>query len=118
MVDRSVTSDLRKVHSDLINLAAELVRGEGLPTCFENGFYASTPKIERRRITKAMDDVDERCRQWAIRLKTIADKLSQQIPPPPPPMCGTPCEGSIKGTCTEPKGHAGHHWFPNMWSDM
>lgn len=86
----NLTSDLRTVHSDLIKLAAELVRGDGLPTCFDNGFYASTPKIERRRITKAMEDVDERCRQWAVRLKTIADKLSEQIPAPTRahPECG------------------------------
>jgi hypothetical protein len=39
--------------------------------------------------------------------------------PKPKPRCGEPCEGNTgKGNCTEPKGHKGGHWFPNMWSDM
>lgn len=33
-------------------------------------------------------------------------------------VCGAPTEGHSKGTCTKPKGHTDHHWFPNMWNDM
>lgn len=117
-MESNLTSDLRTVHSDLIKLAAELVRGEGVPDWSDHKFYRSTPNGERREIMEALRYADEALRNYGVRLKAIADKLSEQIPPPPPTICGTPCEGSIKGTCTEPRGHTGHHWFPNMWSDM
>jgi hypothetical protein len=70
-------------YADLIKLAAEMVRGEGMPTCFDGEFYASTPLCERRRIMKAMADVEERCKVWGIRLRNIADRLAQQHNPQP-----------------------------------
>lgn len=75
------SSGLRAVYSDLIKLAAELVRGQGLPTSYDDGeFFVSTPQAERRRILKAVADTEERCKAWGVRVRHIADKLSKAIP--------------------------------------
>lgn len=63
-------------YAELINLAAELATGKGLPTYPDGEFYATTPERERRRILKAMTDVDERCKDWAVRVRAVADRLS------------------------------------------
>lgn len=63
--------------SKLIHLAAKLARGEGVPREFDvENFYASTPRAERRRITAAVDKVEEQHKLWAIELRRIADELS------------------------------------------
>jgi len=69
--------ELREAHSELIKLAAELVRGMGSP--YDDGqFYVSTPKVERRRIVSEIDRYDEQHKLWGIRLREIADKLPRQ----------------------------------------
>jgi len=78
----ALSSDLRTVHNDLIKLAAELVRGEGVPDWSDHKFYRTTPRGERREIMGALRDADDALRSYGIRLKAIADKLSEQIPAP------------------------------------
>lgn len=61
----------------LIQLAAKLARGEGVPREFDvSNFYASTPMAERRRIVNAINGVEETHKVWAIELRRIADELS------------------------------------------
>jgi hypothetical protein len=67
--------ELRGLYSDLIKLAAELVRGLDHHPFEEGNFYVSTPKCERQRVLKMIEDFDERCRLWGIRARDIADKL-------------------------------------------
>jgi hypothetical protein len=69
--------ELREVHSDLIKLAAQLVRGEGVPDWSERKFYQSTPRAERRDMLKALRDADDALRVYGIRVREIADKLSR-----------------------------------------
>lgn len=71
---------LREVRSGLIHLAAEMAQGKTLPSCFEDGnFYASTPVSERRRILKAIDDMGDSLRLYAIRIRDLADKIPGAI---------------------------------------
>lgn len=65
-------------YAELINLAAELARGDGLPTCFdEDNFYKSTPVAERRRVRAALVKMENRCKDWAVRVRAVADRLSE-----------------------------------------
>lgn len=73
------SSNLRSIYSDLIKMAAELVRGEGVPDWSERAFRSSTPKSERRDMMKALRDADEALRVYGIRLREIADKVSAEI---------------------------------------
>lgn len=69
-------------HGHLIRVAAELVRGVGLPSCFdEDNFYQSTPKSERRRVLKAIEDIHEQHKLWAIQIRQYADELAKRHEP-------------------------------------
>jgi hypothetical protein len=67
------------IYNDLITMASELARGEGVPDWSDHVFFRSTPVGERREIMKALRNADDAMRQYAIRLRDIADKLSAQM---------------------------------------
>lgn len=69
------TTDLRAIHGDLIRLAAQLVRGEGVPDWSEYRFCQSTAIGDRRNILKALRDADDAMRIYGIRVREIADKI-------------------------------------------
>lgn len=74
------------VRRALIEIAAALVRGEHLPTCFEDGnFYQSTPKCERRRILTEIDRLGEHGKTLGIRLRELSDMLPRPPGPKEPP---------------------------------
>ena len=89
------SSNLWSIHVDLIRMAAQLARGEGVPDWSEHTFYRSTPVGERRDMMKALRDADEALRSYGSRLKAIADKVSAEIRAPGPvqtevcPVCRT-----------------------------
>jgi hypothetical protein len=72
---------LSKIHSDLMHLAAQLVRGEGVPDWSEHKFCSTTPVTERRAILQALRQADESMRSYAVRLKAILDRLSAEMKP-------------------------------------
>lgn len=87
MSDRNIPSNertlrLRSIHADLIRVAAQLVRGEGVPDWSEHKFYQTTPRNERRDMLKALRDADDALRVYGIRLREIADKVSAEISAP------------------------------------
>jgi len=65
----------REVHSELIHVAAELVRGLHEDIVFSK----TTPWYVRERVRKVIDDADERSRALAMRLKTAADTISTTL---------------------------------------
>lgn len=107
-----MTSNLSGIHSALIQMAAELVRGEGVPDWSEQRFYRSTPKAEQRRMLKALRAADESLRSYGIRLKDIADKVAAEMQPVETAgvlPCGDVWGGSEHATCVLPAGHDGDH---------
>jgi hypothetical protein len=87
-----MTADLRSLRGDLIRIAAQLVRGEGVPDWSGHKFYRSTPRGEQREMLKALRDADEALRRYGIQLKEIADKLpvgssGETATEPPPWKC-------------------------------
>jgi hypothetical protein len=63
----------------LIALAAEMTRGVGMPSNFaeDRKFYLTTPKAERRRILAEAEVALETARQWAVRVRRVADRLAE-----------------------------------------
>ena len=63
--------------SELIRLAAEMLRGKNMPSMFADDWKlpASTPTKVIRTIEKVGETADEQCRLWATRLKEISDSL-------------------------------------------
>lgn len=76
------TSNLRNIHTDLILMAAQLVRGEGVPDWSEHKFYRSTPVGEQRDMLKALREADDALRSYGIRLRAIADRISAEVTAP------------------------------------
>ncbi len=68
--------------SELIHIAAELVRGDFLPSDQWEDWEAilpkTTPKAAIREITRQASDAIEHCKQLAIRLRDVADTLDPQ----------------------------------------
>lgn len=64
---------------DLIDLAHEMACSSGMPSEHwdDHKWLRSTPITERRRILKEAQKANDRCRDWAVRLRTIADRLSK-----------------------------------------
>ncbi|MCU1318105.1 MAG: hypothetical protein JWN63_3427 [Candidatus Acidoferrum typicum] len=80
MVEPLSSDGLLSVHKELIQLAADLVRGTALPHEFDDdNFYKSTPRAERKRVMRALGVVEELLKVHGIRVRRIADKLSQEI---------------------------------------
>lgn len=67
-------------YAELINLAHEMALGTDMPSEHwgDHQWLRSTPITERRRILKEAEKANDRCRDWAARLKAIADRLSKQ----------------------------------------
>ena len=67
-------------HAELINLAAEMVRGTDMPSEHwdDHPWQKTTGINERRRVLKEAEKANDRCKDWATRLKAIADRISQQ----------------------------------------
>jgi hypothetical protein len=67
-------------YAELINLAAEMARSTNMPSEFWEDWkwYATTPIAERRKVLKAAEKANDQCRDWAVRLRTIADRISKQ----------------------------------------
>jgi hypothetical protein len=67
-------------YAELINLAAEMVRGTGMPSPYVEDWrwYASTCQSQQNIVLEAAERANEQCKQWAIRLRSIADRLSEQ----------------------------------------
>lgn len=65
-------------HHELIRLAAEMVRGIGLPPEFpeDRGFCKSTPIKERQRIVKEAELARETAKVWGLRVRAAADLLA------------------------------------------
>lgn len=65
-------------HSELIRLAAEMARAEGMPSPYleDHAFYVSTPMAERRRLIAVAQKAENQCRDWAMRLRAVADALA------------------------------------------
>lgn len=67
-------------HRELIHLAAEMARGIGLPSEFQedHAFCKSTPLKERRRILKQAELARETAKVWAVRVRAAADLLAAE----------------------------------------
>ncbi len=67
----------QEAYSQLIRLAAQMARGDGLMSSFyeDHKWYKSTPMAERRRIIREAVTVDSMCKEWAIGVKQAADVL-------------------------------------------
>ena len=65
-------------YAELINLAAEMARCAGMPSPLIDDayFYRSTPVAERRRYRQVAERAEEQAKQWAVRLRAVADRLS------------------------------------------
>lgn len=73
----SLPPDVAQIHSDLIKLAASILHAPNMPlTAEDRKWYATTPIAERRAVCKEAEAAHEQCRQWAIQIKAIADRLS------------------------------------------
>ncbi len=67
----------RRDYAELTNLAAEMVNGKNMPSPYDDdhGFYASTPKAERKRLLGLAEKADRQAKDWAIRVKAVADRI-------------------------------------------
>lgn len=67
-------------YAELINLAAEMAQGRGMVSEHwdDHKWYRSTPMAERRNVIEAAMKANEQCRDWAVRLRAIANRLSEQ----------------------------------------
>lgn len=68
-----------EAYSRLIKLCAEMARGEGMPSEFEQdwewAFTKSVPRRVRAHIIGTASKANNQCRSWATRLRQIADEL-------------------------------------------
>ncbi len=66
-------------YAELINLAAEMVRGTDMPSQYlgDHKWQKTTGINERRRILKEAVKANDRCRDWAVRLRAIANRLGK-----------------------------------------
>lgn len=71
-----LASDVRDIHGELIKLAAELVRGAGLPSP-----YGEDHPSRRRRAywLRELERANDTNREFAMRLRQIADRLSPTV---------------------------------------
>lgn len=70
-----------EAYSQLIKLAAQMARGDGLMSSFyeDHKWYKSTPMAERRRIVREAETVDSMCKDWAMGVKAAADALWREV---------------------------------------
>lgn len=67
------------IYSDLIKLAAQMAKGEGVADWSERVFSTGTPSYERRDMLSALRAADEAGITHALQLRAIADRLSVEI---------------------------------------
>lgn len=77
--DATPTSNQLGIYTDLMKLAAEMARGDGMPDWSEHQFCRSTPTSERSAILQALRDADEIVVTYALRLRAIVDRLAAEI---------------------------------------
>jgi len=74
------SNPVHTIRRALIEEAAKLVRGEHLPSCFDDdNFYKSTPVMERRRVRAEIEKLAEHGKRLALRLRDIADILPGRL---------------------------------------
>lgn len=62
----------RALYSELIHIAAELARGNGfLSTCAED----MNPRLKRADVLKTAEAQEQRLKDWAYRVRRVADRL-------------------------------------------
>lgn len=64
-------------YPELINLAAEMARGIGLPSPYSDDHPT---RRTRSYWLQQLEQADERVKHWAMDVKAIADKISQAKP--------------------------------------
>jgi len=70
------TSEVRAIHSEMIRLAADLARGQGLPSADDTDDHA--PRCYRRRYwLHQLELAHDTNKAFAIRLRALADRLSK-----------------------------------------
>ena len=69
--------DDRKIISELIALAAEMVRSEGMPSPFLEDWHlpAKTSKYLCREISRKSSQAIEKSISWGVRLRGIVDEM-------------------------------------------
>jgi hypothetical protein len=70
-------------YAELINLAAEMARGKGMPSPYidDYGLPKSTPVGAKCTMMEVANIAQDQSRDWAIRLRAIADRLGPQHGP-------------------------------------
>lgn len=74
---------IESLHRDLIRLAAQMARGDGLPSehYADHRWYQTTPASERRDVLKQYARANDQARAWATELRRIADSLPVRAAP-------------------------------------
>lgn len=64
--------------SELIKLAAEMVHGVGMPPEYvsDHAWCKTTCAKERDRVVRDAQKAHDQCKDWAMRIKAIADRLA------------------------------------------
>jgi len=68
---------IESARSEIIKIAAEMLHHPALPSSFIEDWDLpkSTPLKTCRKIIDAADKVDEQCKRWAVRLRSVFDSL-------------------------------------------
>jgi len=73
-----IKPEFREMHSHLIHMAAELVRGSCIPDTDSMIRCKTTPRKDWARVSRGMDGIADRLRLYGIRLKDLADSLPRE----------------------------------------
>lgn len=73
----SLNAQTQAIRSDLIKLAAEMVRGDGIPSDYCEDH---PPRMRRGYWLKQLERVHRRDKTLAIKLRDIANRLSHSAP--------------------------------------
>lgn len=71
-----LAADVREIHGELIRLAADLVRGTGLPSSFGDDH---APRRTRGYWLRELERAHDSNRELAMRLRKVADRLSPTV---------------------------------------
>lgn len=70
---------LFNTHREMIQLAAELVRGSCVPDWSDNAcFCKGTPERDRAKMRQAFRLIDDQLKDHAVQLRRLADQLSKE----------------------------------------
>lgn len=80
MTGNSPSDPRVSAHGELIRVAAELARGDWLPSPYYDdwSWYRSTPMSERRDILRKMEALHEQAKRAAMRIRQAADELAKE----------------------------------------